>query len=308
MLTIFSCPKPFTNPHINIIQRNAIKSWTLLQPRPEIILIGDEEGYAEVCKEFGLRHMPEVERNEYGTPLLNSIFNIGQSIASYLLVCYVNADIIFLNDLIYTIKKVEQYFQNNRFLIAGRRWDVDIKTDLDFGISNWNERLKNHAFSIGTINRFGAIDYYIFPKGTLVNIPPFAVGRCNWDNWLLFRVRDLDLPLIDASNSITAIHQNHDYAHTPFNKKGLTSMIIGPEVINNQKLCKGNSRFFTLLDSTHVVTETGLKKIGFKRILHRYGLRLKMYMWYIIAEVLYPYSYPLILLIKMIKRYQSSRQ
>lgn len=64
MLTIFSCPKPFRG-HINIIQRNAIRSWTLLQARPEIILIGNEEGTAEVCKEFGLRHIPDVERNEY---------------------------------------------------------------------------------------------------------------------------------------------------------------------------------------------------------------------------------------------------
>ena len=26
-LTIFSVPKPFTDPHINLIQRNAIQSW-----------------------------------------------------------------------------------------------------------------------------------------------------------------------------------------------------------------------------------------------------------------------------------------
>jgi hypothetical protein len=69
MLTIFACPKPFTDPHIAIIQRNAITSWTLLRPRPEIILFGDEPGVTEICKELGLRHVGEVERNEYGTPL-----------------------------------------------------------------------------------------------------------------------------------------------------------------------------------------------------------------------------------------------
>src|SRR5436309_411668 len=42
MLTLFAAPKPFRG-HIGIIQRNAITSWTKLQPRPEIILYGTQE-------------------------------------------------------------------------------------------------------------------------------------------------------------------------------------------------------------------------------------------------------------------------
>ncbi len=53
MLTIFSCHKAFHG-HFNTIQRNAIKSWTLLRPKPEIFLIGDDEGTAEVCRESDL--------------------------------------------------------------------------------------------------------------------------------------------------------------------------------------------------------------------------------------------------------------
>ena len=40
LLTLFSAPKPFTDPHIALIQYNAIQSWTLL-PDVEIILLGD---------------------------------------------------------------------------------------------------------------------------------------------------------------------------------------------------------------------------------------------------------------------------
>ena len=65
MITLFTCPKPFRG-HIGIIQRNAIKSWTLLKPKPEIILIGDEEGILEVCKELDLIHIPTIEKNEFG--------------------------------------------------------------------------------------------------------------------------------------------------------------------------------------------------------------------------------------------------
>ncbi len=41
LITFFSAPKPFTDPHIAMIQRNAIKSWTLL-PDVEVILLGEE--------------------------------------------------------------------------------------------------------------------------------------------------------------------------------------------------------------------------------------------------------------------------
>ncbi len=42
-LTIFTAPKPFTDPHIKIIQRNAIQSWMHLQD-VTVMLIGDEPG------------------------------------------------------------------------------------------------------------------------------------------------------------------------------------------------------------------------------------------------------------------------
>ena len=53
-LTIFTAPKPFTNPHINIIQRNAIQAWKRLAD-VDVILIGDEAGIPETAKELGIK-------------------------------------------------------------------------------------------------------------------------------------------------------------------------------------------------------------------------------------------------------------
>ena len=50
-LTFFSTPKPFTRPHIDLIQRNAIQSWLRAGEDVEVILIGEEEGLAEVAAE-----------------------------------------------------------------------------------------------------------------------------------------------------------------------------------------------------------------------------------------------------------------
>src|ERR1051325_11584226 len=97
MLSFFACPKPFTDSHTAVIQRNAITSWTLLRPRPEILLFGDENGTSEICAELGLRHVPEIARNDFGTPLVNDIFCKAQLFATYKALCYINADIILTN-------------------------------------------------------------------------------------------------------------------------------------------------------------------------------------------------------------------
>ena len=93
MLTIFALPKPFKG-HFGLIQRNAISQWARLRPRPEIILFGNEEGTAEIAQEFGLRHVSEIRRNQYGTPLLSDLFEKAQTLAGCNTLCYVNADIM----------------------------------------------------------------------------------------------------------------------------------------------------------------------------------------------------------------------
>jgi len=73
MLTLFATPKAF-RAHTGIIQRNAITSWTRLNPRPEIILFGDDEGTSAIARELGLRHVPEIAHNHTGAPMLDDLF------------------------------------------------------------------------------------------------------------------------------------------------------------------------------------------------------------------------------------------
>ena len=57
LITIFTAPKPFTNPHISLIQRNAILSWQHLGDDVNVVMIGDEPGMAEFAAETGI-HAP----------------------------------------------------------------------------------------------------------------------------------------------------------------------------------------------------------------------------------------------------------
>ena len=98
-ITFFSAPKPFTNPHIAMIQRNAIRSWTLL-PDVEVILLGEEEGLAKAAHELGVRHISQVKRNANGTPLISSMFELARKNSSSDLLCIINADMILMPDFV----------------------------------------------------------------------------------------------------------------------------------------------------------------------------------------------------------------
>ena len=111
LITLFSAPKPFTDPHIATIQRNAIKSWILL-PDVDVILLGEEDGLAEVAGELGVRHIPDVARSEGGTPLISSMFHLARESSESDLLCIVNADILLMPDFVEAAKQVKGQKQN----------------------------------------------------------------------------------------------------------------------------------------------------------------------------------------------------
>ncbi|MDQ1265968.1 MAG: hypothetical protein QG635_1120, partial [Bacteroidota bacterium] len=73
-VTIFTMPKPMSG-HIETIQRNAFKSWTKLNPVPEIFLSGNEQGIKQTANELKIGLLSGISENEFGTPLVNSIFS-----------------------------------------------------------------------------------------------------------------------------------------------------------------------------------------------------------------------------------------
>jgi hypothetical protein len=58
-----------------VIQRTALKSWTLLQPDVAVVLFGNDDGAAEVCDELRLRQEPHVEHDELGLKRIDSFFD-----------------------------------------------------------------------------------------------------------------------------------------------------------------------------------------------------------------------------------------
>jgi len=259
MLTIFTIPKPFRG-NIDVIQRNAIKSWLRLYPKCEVILFGDDEGVAEAAKEFNIVHIPKIEKTELGTPLLSSAIDSAQKIAKNEILLFINADIILTSDLIPAVQKVK----NPLFLISGQRWDVDVNKEIDFNDSDWEKKIREQIKETGKLHGPTGMDYCIFPRNfpSVIQMPALAVGRPGWDNWLIYRTRFLKIPVINATEVITIIHQNHDYSHSPWGRK---KKVVGPEYERNIKLAGGFAKMMTMMDADWMLTKKGLEKPNFPR-------------------------------------------
>jgi hypothetical protein len=241
VITFFTIPKPFAG-HIGVIQRNAIASWARLG---DVILFGNDDGVADAAAATGARHVPVIARNEFGTPLLSDAFAQAERFSPAQVFCFVNADIVLFDDLPRALDGLRA-----PFLVVGESWHVRVTEELAFDDS-WEARLRGLAQ-----RRRGAdaIDYFAFSRGLYDELPPFAIGRTAFDNWLIWKARDHGATVVDATPSVCSVHQEHDYAHAG----SLGEIRTSPEAARNRELAGGKARLYSRFDATHRLTRRGL--------------------------------------------------
>jgi hypothetical protein len=260
-LTIFSAPKPFTNPHINVIQHNAIQSWTRLADT-SVVLVGDEAGIGEAAQEFGAKHVPEVARDEKGVPTVRSVMAQGHALSDSPVLCYANADMILMSDLLRAAHQVTAQVRD--FLMVGQRWDLNIPEPLDFS-AGWEERLRAEVARRGKFYNPWGIDYFVFPRHLYTEVPNFTIGRPAWDNWMVYHALSTWKLALDATRSVLVVHQTHDYYHLPGNRppygsevaksnlakaggrKNVRHIMDANKELIDGKICPPRSRFVRLL-------------------------------------------------------------
>jgi hypothetical protein len=262
-LTIFTAPKPFTNPHIHIIQRNAIQSWMRLEDT-EVILIGDEPGIPETAHELGIKNVTSVERDEKGIPIVQAVMEIGHSNSQSPFLCYVNADMILMSDMLNAVRKVSA--QTKDFLMVGQRWNLDINHLLDFS-GNWEARLREEVEKHGEFYSPWGIDYFVFPRHLYTEVPNFTIGRPAWDNWMVYHARTSFGMAIDASREVVVVHQNHDYSHLPGNKPPYGSEVAK----SNLAKAGGRKCVYNILDTNRELVngQIQMPKVRMVRWLRR---------------------------------------
>lgn len=253
MITFFSTAKPFHG-HSAVIQRNALETWRRLDPQIEIILLGDDPGVAEVCQELKLRYEAKVERKENGTKTVRSVFGQAQQLAHHDCVCYSNCDIILTSDFVRAFRKARETFP--KFLMVGRRWDLDVTQPVDFSQTDWQETLVARAKREGFQRLHYNIDYFVFPREVYSEFPDLVIGRNHWDQWLVWKAAAEGLPVVDASDAVCAVHQNHDYAYHPQGMAG----VWGDEATRaNYRAAGGFSHLHTIEDATYFLGPDGIR-------------------------------------------------
>ena len=171
--------------------------WKQVCPECEILLFGDEPGIKEAAEEYGVRHIPEVKKNAYGTPILEDIFDQARKLSKNDLLCYINCDIILTSDIIAAPKKIP--FED--YLLVGQRTNVDIDTELVFN-ETWEHDLRERAQNYGVYEGTMGIDYFLYPKKSITHMLPFAVGRRGWDNWFIYNARKEGIAVVDCTPAV----------------------------------------------------------------------------------------------------------
>lgn len=266
-LTVFTAPKPFTNPHIATIQRNAIQSWMHLGSDVEVLLMGDEQGMAEVAQEFNIRHFPEVGMSDKGTPYINSMFDFARQASDAPYLAILNADIMLMPDFVYATRQVASLAEE--FLFLGRRYDLEVKEELDFS-PGWDERLRAEVEMNGTLHGPVGSDYFLVPRDLLRDMPEFAIGRSGWDNWTIYHAVKSGWQVVDVTRSAMIVHQNHDYSHLPGNKPPYDL----PETKKNISIAGGMKSMYTILEANKILVDGELRPapLSTPKILHRMEL------------------------------------
>lgn len=249
MITLFTIPKPFVG-HTATIQDNAIRSWRALMDC-EVFLMGDEDGVSDYARQNDLRQFADVKRTVHGTPLIDDVWEQARTAGSGSLFAYLNCDIMLDRDL----EAIADRIPFDTYLAIARRWDVDISDPWSLEL-DWPATLSDFARKCGHLHHSRAVECHMFTRDTdFGSIPPFAVGRNRYDNWLVLRALESGLPVIDLTPCLTVVHQNHA-RHIP----ALSDEEYLAEIRENHRLAGGYQHLATSYDATHVLEPSGIQE------------------------------------------------
>jgi hypothetical protein len=115
-------------------------------------------------------------------PLVGDLFRDAIKLANTSVVMFTNADMIYTQDLMRTIKK--SLHELPEFMLVGRRFDMAVDFPIDFNNKKWHlaftNEFKNKKSSWEAMHNDGrwALDYFAFTKNywNEIDIPAFILG------------------------------------------------------------------------------------------------------------------------------------
>ena len=139
------------------------------------------------------------------------------------------------------------------------------------------------------------IDYFVFARRFYAEIPPLVIGRVGWDHWLVGRAYAKGTAIVDASDVVHAVHQNHDYGYHP---QGMHGVWEDAEARANAELAGRDQVARTIEDAPYRLTAEGIKKNALhwlapgrrrvREIRKAVGARVRTGVWHPLLDVTRP--------------------
>lgn len=253
-LELFTCADT-----IGQSQLNAWGSWARI-PGASVSVFGGAPGLDAHARRFGFRSIPSIPRDEFGRPLLSAIFERMHEASAHDVLGYVNSDIILLPGLACSLAAVRERFDT--FLIIARRWNVASLPALEFE-PGWDAGIRRRVAREGELFTAFGIDLFVFSRGLLRDIPPFALGSDYWDNYLVMRARRRGCPVIDVTEQVMLVHQDHPLGRY----RSAAERRRGPEGLRALALAgDSHAMLGQVADATHIVSHGELRRVATEHV------------------------------------------
>ena len=223
-------------------RNTTVENWVSLRPYVNPLLFTNDVVLRSTVEKKGWETLP-VSKLGIDIPVLKNMYLDAKSNFKTKYYAYANGDILFTENLILTLLDMLHNYDimNHTILTIGRRTNVkniSKKEAVNFTL------LRDTLTGRGEIFTPWAIDYFIttavFPWDEMPNV---VIGRRGLDNFLVLESLKRNFCVIDATETILAIHHTTDagnYEH--FNKKNRdynTKLISGYYQNNTVDYSKG---------------------------------------------------------------------
>lgn len=191
------------------LNNRTLHNWRSL-PGVNVIVFSNCSKVKKISEGVGWTVLP-VMREAADCPVLPHMFSQAQQKFKSNFYGYANGDLLFSNGLTNTLQRIFCKFWNNeKLLIVGKRTNVFASLLKEIN-PRTEEEVEDYALKYGARFQPDALDYFItnqrFPWDDFL---PLVVGRRGYDNWVLAFARYNNFTVIDASDSVTCLHQTLD--------------------------------------------------------------------------------------------------
>ena len=228
------------------LHERTLSNWAALSPGIQPVLFVPQPDvqtsrWVDLARESGwdVRATSDLKK---GIPILTAMFK--QILQEYNtpFVGFANGDILFDHSIIETLQELNRVkdVEQERFLIVGTRQHVNI-TQYDLGSGKNMTKLHQAGLRANKDSGY-AQDYFIISQKGLPweKIPDFVIGRNGYDNWLVIEAQGWNTTLIDATQTIMALHQvGADGYKSGFTTNGKDTINMNINMVKGYKFNRG---------------------------------------------------------------------